>query len=144
MNTETGNGQTLADVMTGDPDTVEPDTTIQDAAIQMRDSDIGSLLVVQDGQLEGILTDRDIVIKAIAMGLDPTTETIGSLTSTNVTTATPEMTVHDAANLMADRQVRRLPILDGSRLVGIVSMQDVAQATLPAVAGMAEQGITAE
>jgi CBS domain-containing protein len=110
----------------------------------MRDADIGSVLVVEDGQLAGIVTDRDLVVKAIAMGLDPATEPVGPIATANVATATPDMSVHDAAALMADHQVRRLPVLQDGRLVGVVSMQDVAQASGPAVSGMAEQGITAE
>jgi CBS domain-containing protein len=137
-----GDGTTLADIMTPDPDTVTPDTSIHNVAMMMKDDDIGSVLVVTDGQLAGIVTDRDIVTKAVARGLNPDTEPIGPIASERIVTATPTMSVRDAANLMADQQVKRLPVLDGGQLVGIVSMQDVAQAAGPAVSGMAEQGIT--
>jgi CBS domain-containing protein len=135
-------GQTLADIMTPDPDTVTPGTSIHDAALMMADDKIGSLLVMSDGHLAGIVTDRDIVTKAIARGLNPQTEPVGPIASEIMVTATPRMSLRDAAALMAERQVKRLPVLDGGQLVGIVSMQDLAQATPPAVSGMAEQGIT--
>lgn len=139
----TPDGQTLADIMTPDPVTVEASETIHNAALLMADDDIGSLLVMTDGQLAAIVTDRDIVTKAIARGLDPKTEPIGPIATALLATGTPDMTLRAAATVMAERQVKRLPVLDGGIPVGIVSMQDLAQAAAPAVTGMAEQGITA-
>jgi CBS domain-containing protein len=145
MTPRSDDGRTQKHVMTPDPESVAPDATIRDVAQRMSEDGIGSVLVIEDGQLAGIITDRDLVTKGIARGLDAATEAVGPIASVDVVTATPEMSVRDAANLMADHQVRRLPVLDNAgRVVGIVSMQDVAQASVPAVSGMAEQGITAE
>lgn len=137
-------GRTLADIMTPNPETVEASDTIHDAALRMADDDIGSLLVVSDGQLAGIVTDRDIVTKAVARGLNMETQAIGPIATELLVTAPPDMSIRAAAALMAERQVKRLPVLDGGIPVGIVSMQDLSQAAAPAVTGMAEQGITSQ
>ena len=117
----------VRDLMTPDPELVSPDTTIRDAAQRMRDTDVGALPVGNDGQLTGMLTDRDIVIRAVAEGRSGDEVTVGEVLTTSVVSCRPDDAVEDAANLMAQHQVRRLPVVDDGRLVGIIALGDVAR-----------------
>jgi len=92
----------------------------------MLNDDVGSAPVCQGDKVLGIITDRDIVIRAIATGKDPKATTVGDVMSTNVVYVSPETDVHEAADKMALYQVRRLPVIEQGRLVGIVSLGDVA------------------
>ena len=115
----------LNDVMTPNPKTVKPTDDIQVAAQIMRDEDAGSVPVVEDGRVVGIVTDRDIVIRAVADGdFDCTVDDVAS---DDVICGKPGMSTADAAELMSEHQVRRLPVVDeDDRLVGIVSLGDLA------------------
>ena len=115
----------ISDVMTPNPKTVKPTDDIQVVARLMRDEDAGSIPVVSDGRVVGMVTDRDIVIRAVADGdFDCTVEDVAS---DDVVCATSEMTTADAAELMSEHQIRRLPVVDSDeRLVGIVSIGDLA------------------
>ena len=115
----------ISDVMTPNPKTVQPGDDIQVAARIMRDEDAGSVPVVEDGRVVGIVTDRDIVIRAVADGdFDCTVEDIQS---DDVVCATADMSTAAGAELMSEHQVRRLPVVDADdRLVGIVSIGDLA------------------
>jgi CBS domain-containing protein len=115
----------ISDVMTPNPKTVQPGDDIQVAARIMRDEDAGSVPVVEDGRVVGIVTDRDIVIRAVADGdFDCTVEDIQS---DDVVCATADMSPAAGAELMSEHQVRRLPVVDADdRLVGIVSIGDLA------------------
>jgi CBS domain-containing protein len=112
--------------MTRDPVTVESDATIVDAARLMRDRDIGPLLVVDGGTVQGIVTDRDIVVRAVADGRDPSTVRIAEVCTGDVETLSPDEPISDAVRRMEQRDVRRLPVVEGGRPVGIVSMGDLA------------------
>jgi len=115
----------IRDVMTPNPRSVSPDDSIQNAARIMRDTDTGVVPVVENGRPVGLVTDRDIVIRAIADGAQadhPVREVI----SGRVITASPDMSTREAAELMREHQVRRLPIVEDERLVGIVSIGDLA------------------
>jgi CBS domain-containing protein len=115
----------VQEVMTPNPRTVGPDDTLQQAAQIMRDEDTGVVPVVEDGRVIGVVTDRDIVIRAVADGDYECT--IDDVVSDDVICATPEMTTAEAADLMAEHQIRRLPVTDeDERLVGIVSLGDLA------------------
>ena len=115
----------VQEVMTPNPRTVGPDDTLQQAAQIMRDEDTGVVPVVEDGRVIGVVTDRDIVIRAVADGDYECT--IDDVVSDDVICATPEMTTAEAADLMAEHQIRRLPVTDDDeRLVGIVSLGDLA------------------
>ena len=115
----------VQEVMTPNPRTVGPDDTLQTAAQIMREEDTGVVPVVEDGRVVGIVTDRDIVIRAVADGDYECT--IDDIVSDDVICATPQMTTAEAAELMAEHQIRRLPVTDGDdRLVGIVSLGDLA------------------
>jgi CBS domain-containing protein len=114
----------IRDVMTSNPRTVSPEDTIQNAARIMRDEDTGVVPVVENGRAVGIVTDRDIVVRAVADGqLD---RPIRDIVSGDVVTARPDMSTKEAAQLMSDHQVRRLPVVENERLVGIVSIGDLA------------------
>ena len=115
----------VQEVMTPNPRTVGPDDTLQTAAQIMREEDTGVVPVVEDGRVVGVVTDRDIVIRAVADGDYECT--IDDIVSDDVICATPQMTTAEAAELMAEHQIRRLPVTDGDdRLVGIVSLGDLA------------------
>ena len=115
----------ISDVMTPNPKTVGPSDSIQKAAQVMRDEDTGVVPVVEDGRVTGVVTDRDIVLRAVADG--DFQATVEDVVSDDVITATPEMTTAEAAELMSEHQIRRLPVVDGDdRLVGIVSLGDLA------------------
>ena len=115
----------ISDVMTPNPKTVAPTDDIQAAARIMRDEDAGSIPVVSEGRVVGMVTDRDIVVRAIADGdFDCTIEDIAS---DDVVCAKPEMSTAEGAELMSEHQIRRLPVVDDDeRLVGIVSIGDLA------------------
>ena len=114
----------IRDVMTSNPRTVSPEDTIQNAARIMRDEDTGVVPVVENGRAVGIVTDRDIVVRAVADGqLD---RPVREIVSGDVITARPDMSTKEAAQLMSEHQVRRLPVVENERLVGIVSIGDLA------------------
>lgn len=117
----------IGEAMTPNPDTVEPSTTVAEAARKLRDGDVGSIPIVEDGTLQGILTDRDIAIRVVAQGKDPSTTTVGEIASRDLVTVDPDQTLAEAARLMAEHQVRRLPVVEeDGRLVGIVAQADLA------------------
>jgi CBS domain-containing protein len=97
-----------------------------DAARVMRDSDIGDVIVIEGGSVCGIVTDRDIVVRGIASGKDPATTRLGEICSKDVTTMSSDTPVEEAVRLMRDRAIRRLPVVDGDRPVGVVSLGDLA------------------
>ena len=115
----------ISDVMTPNPKTVQLTDDLQTAARIMRDEDAGSIPVLEDGRVVGMVTDRDIVIRAVADGDYECT--IDDIVTDDVVCATPEMTTAEAAELMSEHQIRRLPVVDDDeRLVGIVSIGDIA------------------
>ena len=115
----------IRDVMTPNPRTVTPDDTIQNAACIMRDEDTGAVPVVDNGRAIGMVTDRDIVVRAIADG-SQLNRPVREIVTSAVVTATPDMSTREAAQLMSEHQIRRLPVVEGERLVGIVSLGDIA------------------
>jgi CBS domain-containing protein len=114
----------ISEVMTANPHTVAPGDSLQKVAQLMRDEDTGAIPIVDKGRLVGIVTDRDIVIRCIADG--SFTAKASDASSAELFTITADMTTNDAAELMAEHQVRRLPVVDGDKLVGIVSLGDLA------------------
>jgi CBS domain-containing protein len=122
--------QSIREVMTKNPVVLSETTTATRAARAMRDSDIGDVLVVSEGddQIQGIVTDRDIAIRVVADGADPDNVTLDQIQSRNIATLTPDDTVEDAIRMMRDKDIRRIPIVDGGRPVGVVSLGDLAVA----------------
>jgi CBS domain-containing protein len=119
-------GQSIRDVMTTSPHTVRPDATLQDAAREMKGDDIGAVLVEDNGSVAGILTDRDIVVRAIAEGRDPTSTKVSEVATTDVKTLTPDSSVEDAIKIVREQHVRRIPVVEGGKPAGIVSIGDLA------------------
>jgi CBS domain-containing protein len=112
--------------MTTDVKTVASSTPIREVAAIMRDADVGSLPVVENGKLAGIVTDRDIVVRALADGRDPSSN-IGDAMTTDVFSVKPDDFVFEAIRLMGDKQVRRIPVVsDDGALAGIIAMADIA------------------
>jgi CBS domain-containing protein len=133
----------VSELMTQDVETVTPDTTLQDAARLMARIDAGVLPVVENGRLSGIVTDRDITIRAVAEGRDIAITSAGDIMSPEVKYVFDDEEVSEVAETMADLQVRRLPVLDRARrVVGIVSLGDLARDERPRRVGEALQGIT--
>jgi CBS domain-containing protein len=116
------------DIMSSNAECVGEHETLADAARKMRDLDVGSLPVCgEDNRLKGMLTDRDIVVKCIAEGGDPASTTAGSLTEGQVVTIGADDPVEEVLRTMAQYKVRRVPVIDGHDLVGVVSQADVAR-----------------
>ena len=116
---------TISEVMMPSPVTCGPDNRIQEAAELMRDRDIGDVVVVDGDEVRGIVTDRDLVVRALAAGHQPDTP-LGDVLSDRVVAVTPTTSVQQAAEIMAEQAIRRLPVVDDGRLVGIVSIGDLA------------------
>ena len=116
----------VREVMTPDPVTVEATTPVSEAAQAMRDADIGAVIVMSDDSVAGILTDRDIVVRGIAEGLDPRQTRTLDICSRELTQVQPEDSVSEAIRVMREKTVRRLPVVDGRRPVGIISLGDLA------------------
>jgi CBS domain-containing protein len=122
-------------LMTRDPATVRPESTCVEAAVLMKSEDCGSLPVVQDGKLVGIVTDRDIVVRAVAAKKDPAQVAVSEIMTRGPVTITAETTAADATKLMSEKQVRRLPVVDGGRLVGILAIGQLARHESASAAG---------
>jgi CBS domain-containing protein len=118
--------RTVEEIMTRDPRTVDASDTIVDAARVMRDSDIGDVVVMDGGQVSGIVTDRDVVVRGVADGRDPEATSVGEVCTTGVETIEPEASVDDALRLMREKDIRRLPVAKHGRPVGIISLGDLA------------------
>ena len=118
--------QKLKDLMSRDVKVISPDMTIRDAARKMRDGDFGMMPVGEDDRLIGTISDRDIAIRAVAEGKDAGTQ-VRDVMSEGVAWAHEDDSVEEAAKIMSERQVRRLPVVDrDKRLVGIVALGDFA------------------
>jgi CBS domain-containing protein len=116
----------VRDIMTKNPETVMPGTTIGAVASMMRDLDVGIIPVVNEGRLLGVITDRDITIRVTAAGLNPLETTVQDFMSPNPVSLSPDDKLEKARDLMSERQIRRLLVTEGDELVGIVSLGDVA------------------
>jgi len=114
--------------MTTEPITVEPDATLGEVATLMKQEDCGSIPVVEAGRLVGIVTDRDIVIRGVAGGTDPKTQRVSTIMSADPVTIGADDDVTEAEKVMADRQIRRLPVIEDGRLVGIIVTAQIARA----------------
>jgi CBS domain-containing protein len=125
---------TARDIMTPNPVSVPAEATLTEAARLMRDEDIGDVLVTQDGQLRGIITDRDIVVRAIADGIDPYTSVVEDCCSSELLVVDADDQLGDVVAVVRDRAIRRLPVTEDGRLVGIISLGDLARHKDPASA----------
>ena len=117
----------LKEIMTHGAEVITPEATLQEAAKKMQRLDIGPLPVCDGERLVGMLTDRDITVRAVAEGCDPTTTTVREAMTPDVAYCFEDEEVHEAAKVMEQYQIRRLPILNrNKRLVGVVSLGDLA------------------
>ncbi|HEY3198298.1 MAG TPA: CBS domain-containing protein [Nitrospirales bacterium] len=120
----------VKDVMTKNVEVVRPDATLEEAAKKMKALDIGPLPVCDGEKLVGVLTDRDITVRATAEGRDPKQTTVREVMSQELITIVEDQDVEEAAKLMQSKQIRRVPVLSrDKRLVGILSLGDLAQRT---------------
>jgi CBS domain-containing protein len=119
-------GQQVKEVMTAGPITLDRDASLAEAARVMRDRGIGDVIVVEGDDAAGIVTDRDIVIRGVAEGADPNRTRLGQVVSGDLTSVAPDDPVERAIELMREKAVRRLPVLEGGKPVGVVSLGDLA------------------
>jgi CBS domain-containing protein len=117
----------IREVMTTDVELTNPDASLKEAAMAMRDGDFGALPVGENDRLVGMLTDRDMTVRAVAEGTDPNSTTVRDAMSQGIDYCFDDDPVEDAAKLMSSKQIRRLPVLNhDKRLVGIVALRDLA------------------
>ena len=117
----------VREVMTTRIVSVEPTSTVKDAALIMNRHNIGSVPVVDGSSVRGMLTDRDIVLRCVAENRDATTLKVSDICSQGAVSVQPEQNLSDAMNLMSTEQIRRLPVIDNGRLVGMLSIADIAR-----------------
>jgi CBS domain-containing protein len=117
---------TIRDVMSPQPRVVTPEATILEAAEVMRREDIGDVIVAEADRLHGILTDRDIVVRVLAEGRDPSQTRAGEVCSRELTTISADESVGKAVRLMREKAVRRLPVVDRDEIVGMLTLGDIA------------------
>jgi CBS domain-containing protein len=118
---------TIRDLLKGDPVTVEAGATVEEAAKLMDQKDVGNVLVVENGEVKGIVTDRDIVVRVIAKGEGPDAS-VREAATTDLETLAPDASIEDAIQKMEQGNVRRLPVVEDGKPVGVVSLGDLAQA----------------
>jgi CBS domain-containing protein len=116
----------VRDAMTADPRSIGKSVSVVEAAQLMREGHIGSLPITADEQLVGMITDRDIAMRVVAEAADHTNTSVGDVSSRDLVTVEPDEDLDEALQLMARHQVRRLPVVENGRLVGIVAQADIA------------------
>ena len=131
MKEQMGGGRTMdvrevREVMTAAPETIDLDAAIRDAAKLMSRSDIGNVIVEEGGLIRGIVTDRDIAIRVVAEGGDPATTTVSQIMTPFPATIPPTASVHEAVQLMREHDVRRLPVVEAGRPIGVVALADLS------------------
>ena len=120
----------LKDVMTMRVETVGPESTLREASEKMSSLNIGALPVCEDDRVVGIVTDRDITVRGLARGSNPDTSKVSEIMTRDVVCGFEEQSVKEAASIMEEKQIRRLPVLDRyQRIIGIVSLGDLAVKT---------------
>jgi CBS domain-containing protein len=116
----------VRDVMTADVVTASPDTTLEEISTMMKTNDTGAIPVVDEEELVGIITDRDIVVRCVAEGKDPAETTAEDIITNDLETVDPDTDVEEALDIMGRNQVRRLPVVEDGTLVGMISIGDLA------------------
>jgi len=120
-------GKKIREAMTPNPETIDVSAQIVEAAKRMKEADAGMIPVTENGKLAGTVTDRDIAVRVVAEGRDPQSCTVGEIASRDVVTVEPDQDLSEALEMMARHQVRRLPVVEGDRLVGVLAQADVAR-----------------
>ena len=121
----------IREIMTQHPVTVQSNTSALDAARTMRESNIGCLAVMRDGKLDGVVTDRDLVVRVMAKGLDPSSTKLENVYSREIASLSPTSTTDEAVRLMREKSIRRIPVVDDGSIIGMVSLGDLAVALDP-------------
>jgi CBS domain-containing protein len=116
----------VKDVMTKDVATLNPDDTIERAAQLMKQYNVGSIPVCDSEKVIGMITDRDIAVRSVAQGENGKNQKVREIMSSNPVIINSETDIHDAARIMSERQVRRLPVVENNNIVGIVAIGDIA------------------
>ena len=128
--------ESIRDVMTSNPCTIDADKTVAYAAKMMREEDVGLAPIVEGDKLVGMLTDRDITTRVVAEGKDPNAVKVREVASSELVTVNPQQDLDEALRMMAKHQVRRLPVVEeDGRLVGVVAQADVAREADAAATG---------
>lgn len=120
-------GKQIRELMSTDLVKLDAGQPVAEAARRMRDENVGDVLVTRDGELEGILTDRDIVVRCIAENGDPSSMPVEQVCSAELATLAPEIDSDDAVSLMSKKAIRRIPVVENGEPVGIVSIGDLAE-----------------
>ena len=121
-------GQIIKDVMTSNPCSIDAEKSVAYAAKMMREEDVGLAPIVEGDKLIGMLTDRDIAIRVVAEGRNPEQVKVADVASKQVVTIDPQQDLDEALRIMAEHQVRRLPVIEeGGKLVGVVAQADIAR-----------------
>jgi CBS domain-containing protein len=118
--------QQIRELMTPNPVSLPGTASVCEAARAMRDADIGDVIVIENNQICGIVTDRDIVVRAVAEAREPATTTLADICSHALTTVSPTDSIEQAVQRMRAKAIRRLPVVEGGQAVGIVSLGDLA------------------
>jgi CBS domain-containing protein len=135
--------QSIRNLMTEKPCSIDADKSVAYAAKMMRDEDVGLAPIVEGDKLIGTLTDRDIAIRVVAEGKDPQQTTVREVASTSLVTIDPQQDLDEALRLMAKHQVRRLPVVEeDGRLVGVVAQADIAREAEAAKTGQVVEQIS--
>ena len=116
----------LKEIMSKDIASLNSNDSIERAAQLMKQYNVGSIPILSQSGVIGIVTDRDITLRSVAAGQNTNHQTVGEVMSTNPVVGNPDMDVHEAARIMSQKQIRRLPVVDGSSLVGMVSLGDIS------------------
>jgi CBS domain-containing protein len=117
---------TVRETMTDDPESVEAEATVQEAAGIMQKLNVGSVPVISGGRVAGIVTDRDITVRLVAENRRASQTPVREIATSDPLSVTPDMDVSEAVKLMAEHQIRRLPVVSGGSLVGMLSLGDVS------------------
>ena len=116
----------VKDIMTKNVAYVNPVSTVTEAAQLMQKHNVGSIPVCDQNGVVGVVTDRDIVVRNVAHGTNPQSMKVSDVMTSQVTTASPDMDVNDVSRMMSQNQIRRIPVVENNKLVGIVALGDVA------------------
>lgn len=122
----------IKDIMTSNPQILSTDDTVQKAADIMKKSDIGAIPIgdSENGKIKGIVTDRDIILRCVSVGLDTNKTPIKDIMTENTVTVCPENSITEASRIMAKNKIRRLPVCENGKIVGIVSLGDISRSKL--------------
>lgn len=117
----------VSEIMTTRVVSVEPGASVKDAAVLMNKHNIGAVPVVENGSMKGVVTDRDIVLRCVSEGRDPQSLHVSDICSSGAVSVGPAQSVSDALRIMSTEQVRRLPVMENGKLLGVVTLADIAR-----------------